>query len=261
MVAWLAASAVDGYQQNGVLACAKHFPGHGDTSVDSHLALPTVMGDWERLSSVELVPFRSVIEAGAGSIMTTHICFPALDASAPATLSAPLLTGLLRNRMEYPGIVITDCLEMDAIAKTVGTAQGAVRAIQAGADVALVCHTHATQAKTIDALLTAVENGDIPESRLNEAVGRVLEAKRNYAAESETATEPWNDPAHDDLEQRIAAASIVVVRNSGAIPIRSANKPILVVSAHPAGLRLAELLSVRIPGVERVTLKPDFPNV
>src|SRR5687767_13549777 len=99
LVAWLAAAAIDGFQQNGVLACAKHFPGHGDTSMDSHLALPTVQGDWNRISAVELPPFRSVIEASVSSIMTTHILFPALDASAAATISSPLLTGLLRNRM------------------------------------------------------------------------------------------------------------------------------------------------------------------
>jgi len=125
LVAQMGTAAIRGYQETGLLACAKHFPGHGDTSVDSHLALPVIPGDRRRLESVELIPFRAAISAGVGAIMTTDILFPALDAERPATLSSGILTGLLREQLGYDGLVITDCLEMKAIVDTVGTAWGA----------------------------------------------------------------------------------------------------------------------------------------
>ena len=259
MVAWLASNAVDGFQENGVLACAKHFPGHGDTNIDSHLALPTVHGDWDRINSVELPPFRSVIEAGVGSIMTTHILFPSLDGAAPATVSAPLLTGLLRNRMEFTGLVITDCLEMDAIGKTMGTAQGAVNALKAGADVALVCHTPATQQETIDCILNAVDYGELPERRLDEAVARVLAAKGRYITDTGRVGEAWNAPEHGELERKIAQAAVTVVRNAGGIPA-ILDRPVLVVSAHSAGTALAQALESLGVKVETLALEPHLPD-
>src|SRR5205823_4953521 len=131
LVARLAAAAVQGYQSAGMLACAKHFPGHGDTCVDSHLALPTVHADRPRLDSVELLPFKHLIDRGVGAIMTTHVIFPALDPDHPATLSRAILTDLLRTGLGFDGLLITDCLEMEAIAGTIGTARGAVEALKA----------------------------------------------------------------------------------------------------------------------------------
>src|SRR5262249_11347106 len=153
---------------------------HGDTAVDSHLALPAINGDMERLNEVELVPFKSAIAAGVSSIMTTHILFEALDTDRPATISPPILSGLLRKQLGYDGVLIKDCLEMSAIANTIGTARGAVEALKAGADVALVCHTLSTQRETRTAILEAVQSGELPEARLIEAVERVLAAKQSY---------------------------------------------------------------------------------
>lgn len=254
-VARLGSAAIEGYQQSGLLACAKHFPGHGDTSVDSHLELPTIPYGRDRLEAIELPSFRAAIAAGVGSIMTTHILFPALDARNPATLSPAILTGLLRLDLGYDGVVITDCLEMHAISRTVGTARGAVEAIKAGADMALICHTLSTQREAWQALLEAVETGELPESRLDEAAGRVLAAKRRiaYGVTSADAT-PWREPAHTALESEIAHAAVTVVRNAGAIPIRP-DASLLVISSHPAGPKLAHALEHRGRAVQCVKMK------
>lgn len=234
LVARLGVAAVRGYQDAGLLACAKHFPGHGDTDIDSHLALPSVRGDRARIDSVELVPFNAVILEGIGAIMTSHILYPHLDPAAPATLSRAILTCLLRQELGFDGLVITDCLEMDAVAKTVGTQRGAVEALKAGADIVLVCHTLKTQREAVRAIRRAIESGELSESRLNEAVARVLAAKRRFLVDPPPAEGvPWADAAIDSLEREIAEASITVVRNGGAIPVvRGAS--VLAVSMHPA---------------------------
>jgi beta-N-acetylhexosaminidase len=203
LVSTFVAQAVRGYQEAGILACAKHFPGHGDTSQDSHFALPRVEGDRNRLESVELPPFRAAIRAGVGTIMTAHILFPALENRA-ATMSSAILTGLLRKELEFEGVVITDCLEMAAIAGTFGTARGAVEALKAGVDVVLVCHTHERQRETVDAIKEALRTGELTEERLNEAVGRVLTAKRRFLPAPKPADEPWTRDSHHSLEAEIA---------------------------------------------------------
>jgi beta-N-acetylhexosaminidase len=258
LVAKFGAAAVRGYQGMGLLACAKHFPGHGDTAIDSHLALPTVHGGQERLQSVELVPFRAVIEAGVGAIMTTHILFPDLDNEHPATISHAFLSGLLRREFHYEGIVITDCLEMDAIGKTVGTPRGAVEALKAGADIALVCHTLETQRATVQAIKEAVASGELPQERLNEAAERVLSTKRRFLVDPPPVEEePWQDSGHDELEREIARASITVVRNSGRLPLRLGRGRLLLISMHPAVERLGEYVSRHHQDVDVYSLGPS----
>jgi beta-N-acetylhexosaminidase len=250
LVASLGPAAMHGYQEAGLLACAKHFPGHGDTAVDSHLALPTITGDRRRLDAIEIVPFRALIRGGVGAIMTTHILFPALDPARPATLSRPILTGLLREELGYDGLVITDCLEMDAIAGTIGTPQGAVEALKAGADIVLVCHTLETQRQTVSAIRRALESGVLAESRLNEAVARVLAAKRRFLSMPAPPTgTPWTDSETDALEREIAAGSITVVRNGGAIPVLK-DSPVLVASMHTAAARFVEILRESVTDID-----------
>jgi uridine kinase len=147
LVARLGAAAVRGCQDGGVMATAKHFPGHGDTDTDSHLTLPCVPHDRARLDRVELPPFRAAVAAGAGAIMTAHVTVPAIEPcpGLPATLSRAVLTGLLREEMGFDGLIVTDCLEMAAIADRFGVAEAAVAAIRAGADMALISHTAARQ--------------------------------------------------------------------------------------------------------------------
>ncbi len=183
VVAQFVAAQVEGYQASGgVLACAKHFPGHGDTAVDSHLDLPTLLFSLDEMAARELVPFRAAIAAGVAAIMTAHILFPAVDPfGLPATMSRAILTDLLRGTLGFDGLIVTDCLEMKAVSDRWGTPRAAVLAALAGADVLLVCHTWERQKATRDALLDAAERGELPLARVDEAVGRILAAKRRVS--------------------------------------------------------------------------------
>ena len=172
----LSAAFVKGSQDAGVVATIKHFPGHGDTDVDSHASLPMVSATMARLDSVELVPFVAGIEAGAGMVMTAHIALPAVqgDSTTPATLAPRIITGLLRDRLHFQGLAITDAMTMGGIGKGYTTEESSVLAVQSGADV-LLKPTDPT--KAIDAVMQAVERGAISRARIDSAVRRVLELK------------------------------------------------------------------------------------
>lgn len=172
----MVAAFVRGAQAGGVLATAKHFPGHGDTGVDSHIALPILSHSAERLQTVELAPFRNAIDAGVASVMTAHMAVPALtnDPQLPATLSSAVLTDLLRTDMAFTGLVVTDAMEMGGITRRWWSGAAAVEAVAAGSDMVLLPpQTRAVHA----ALVRAVRRGDLPAARLDDAVRRVLEAK------------------------------------------------------------------------------------
>lgn len=176
LVARHTAAYIEGLQAAGVAACTKHFPGHGDTAVDSHHALPRIDVDLETLHARELVPFRAAIAAGSKSVMSAHILLPALDRERPATLSPQILTGLLRQELGYEGLIVTDGMEMQAIASTYGIERGSVLAVAAGADAICVggglCDEQ-TVLRLRDALVAAVRAGDLPEERLADAAARV----------------------------------------------------------------------------------------
>lgn len=176
LVARHTAAYVEGLQAAGVAACTKHFPGHGDTAVDSHHALPRIDVDLETLHARELVPFRAAIAAGSKSVMSAHILLPALDPHRPATLSPQILTGLLREELGYDGLIVTDAVEMQAIASTYGIERGSVLAIAAGADALCVgggLDDDSTVLRLRDALVAAVRAGELPEERLADAAARV----------------------------------------------------------------------------------------
>lgn len=172
-VAALGAALIEGMQGVGVAACGKHFPGHGDTSQDSHLDLPRLPHGMDRLERVELVPFRRAVEVGVASIMTAHVVFEALDGAYPATMSRGALDGILRDRLGYRGVVISDDLEMKAIADHYGLEEAVVRGALAGVDLFLVCHDADVQRRAIDHLVAAVRRGVVPEARIAEAGARI----------------------------------------------------------------------------------------
>jgi beta-N-acetylhexosaminidase len=183
------AAFVRGLQTAGVAACAKHFPGHGDTSADSHLELPTIAADRATLSARDLPPFRAAIEAGTQSLMTAHILVPALD-DVPATLSRVFLTELLREELAFEGMVMTDALEMRAISATVGVEEGAVRSLAAGADA--LCFGHDLADRDVEGALTAIEDavasGRLSEERIHEAARRARDvAYWTASAERDTS--------------------------------------------------------------------------
>jgi len=171
VVARMGAALAQGLQEAGVAACAKHFPGHGDTSQDSHHDLPRLPHDLARLRAVELPPFAALARAGVASVMTAHVVFEALDAAHPATMSPPVLR-LLREECGFDGPVISDDLEMKAVAEHYPLAEAVVASVNAGVDVLLVCHRPEVQHAAIDALRGAVERGDVSRERLAQARAR-----------------------------------------------------------------------------------------
>lgn len=176
LVARHTAAWVRGLQAGGVAACAKHFPGHGDTRVDSHHDLPRITADRDRLDACELAPFRAAVAAGVQAVMTGHLLVPALDPQLPATLSQRILGGLLRDEMGFSGVVVTDAIEMRAVADRYGFAGATVRALAAGADAICIGGERADEeaARELrDAIVAAVVSGDLPEERLAEAAKRV----------------------------------------------------------------------------------------
>ncbi|MGW1955309.1 glycoside hydrolase family 3 protein [Streptomyces sp. NPDC001920] len=196
LVARHTAAYVTGLQSAGVAACTKHFPGHGDTAVDSHHALPRIDASRDVLSDRELSPFRAAIAAGTRAVMSAHILIPALDPDHPATLSRPVLTDLLRGELGYTGLIVTDGMEMQAIAATYGIERGSVLAVAAGADAICVGGGLAdddTVRRLRDALVAAVRAGELPEERLAQAAGRVRELARWTATAVGGGGEPRPD--------------------------------------------------------------------
>ncbi len=204
-------------KRNFILTTAKHFPGHGDTAVDSHLSLVQITADRARLDSLELVPFRAAIEAGVDSIMTGHIAVPALaPQELPATLSSAILTGLLRNDLAFKGIVITDALGMGAIVNGFGAGDAAVRALEAGADTLLM---PADADVAIRAVVAAVQSGRLKRTRIQSSVAKLLAAKerlgldRKRSVDVESIGDVIDDPAVNDRAQEVADRAVTLVRN------------------------------------------------
>jgi beta-N-acetylhexosaminidase len=183
-----------GLEAAGLLACGKHFPGHGDTDTDSHLELPKVDHAWDRLESVELMPFKLAAQTNLPMIMTAHVVFAALDAKRPATLSEQVVTGLLRGKLGYRGVIVSDDLDMRAIAGQMGVDVAAVQAIRAGCDVLLLCCNEQYQAQAEEALIKAAESDSEFRRRVGESAARVRAMKQAHAA---------NQQAHPALGREI----------------------------------------------------------
>jgi beta-N-acetylhexosaminidase len=197
-----------GLDAAGVIACGKHFPGHGDTATDSHLELPRIDHGWDRLERVELLPFQRAAAAGLPMIMTAHVVFAAVDPDRPATLSPEVVTGLLRGRLGYRGVVVSDDLDMRAIVDHMGAGAAAVAAIRAGCDVLLVCKDEDHQAEAEAALIRGAEADGEVRRRIGEAAARVRALKQAHAA-SRTARptasrEVVGSAAHLELARRLA---------------------------------------------------------
>jgi beta-N-acetylhexosaminidase len=175
-------------QDAGIAACGKHFPGHGDTSTDSHHELPLIEHPPDRLKAVELVPFRAAIEAGVASIMTAHILLPALDEERPATLSPAIVDGVLKRELGYGGLVLSDDLEMRAISARYGVPEATVAAIGAGCDAVLMCGaSQEPQAAALEALIRAVEDQTLPLKRVEDALTRHRRVKERFLAPARPA--------------------------------------------------------------------------
>src|SRR6266705_2222033 len=180
LVETLGLAVIAGLQDNGVLACGKHFPGHGDTSADSHKELPVVSHGLELLRDIELRPFVHCFSNGLAAVMSAHVKYPALDPEFPATLSPAIMTDLLRSQLHFKGLALTDDLEMHAVVDHYSIEEAAIRSLQAGADILLICKDQEQQVAGMDAVYQAVKKGEISELQLQHAVLRGLEAKERY---------------------------------------------------------------------------------
>jgi beta-N-acetylhexosaminidase len=169
-----------GLQDSKVVACGKHFPGHGDTNADSHKELPVVAAPLERLEAVELPPFRRAASAGIATMMTAHVLYKTLDDRLPATLSPEIITHLLREQMRYDGVVLTDDLEMHAIVDHYGPGDAAVQALVAGCDMLLICKERDREIGAFEAVEKAVASGVIDTARLDRSVARIQRVKQRY---------------------------------------------------------------------------------
>jgi beta-N-acetylhexosaminidase len=215
----MVAAEVRGLQDHGVLATVKHFPGHGDTGADSHIALPVIASSWSRLDSVELVPFRAAIAAGVDAVMSAHIALPMITGGdlRPGTVLPGVLTGILRDSLGFKGIVVTDALNMAGVANAYG-AEAAVRAFLAGADILL---QPADPRAAIDAMAAAVERGEITTERLNRSVLKLLEAKnslglfRRRTVSLDSLPDFVGNARFQAEAARIAERSIVMVKDVG----------------------------------------------
>jgi beta-N-acetylhexosaminidase len=216
---------VRGAQENGMMATAKHFPGHGDTSEDSHSQLVTISADRQRMEQIELAPFAATIASGVQSIMAGHIAVPKLtgDPNLPATLSHEIITDLLRRDLGFKGLVVTDSLEMGAVTNRFGPGEAAVKAVEAGVDVLLM---PPAPSAAIEAILQAVATGKISEPRINESVERILRAKarlglhRNRYVDVKRADKILSDASHRAKAQEIAERAVTAVKNDdGLLPL------------------------------------------
>ncbi|KAE8348846.1 glycoside hydrolase superfamily [Aspergillus coremiiformis] len=218
-----ASATAQGLREQKVVPSVKHFPGHGDTTVDSHFGLPVIPKTRVQLDQCELRPFRRAVAEGIEAVMTAHIALPAIDdGQFPATLSATALN-ILRKDMNYDGMVITDCLEMDGIRGTYGTEQGALLALRAGCDSIMICHTYAVQVAAIEKICEAVESGKLSTSRLEEALRRVITLKDRFLSWDAALKQPSPDGLISinqrgvDLAKKAYFGSVTVVRNTQSI--------------------------------------------
>lgn len=186
VVSNLGVQTMAGISFGRVIPVVKHFPGHGDTDVDSHVGLPSVDNDLERLKSFELIPFEAAINNGAECVMVAHILLPKIDAENPASMSTVIISNVLRNEMNFDGVVITDDMTMGAISKNYDLATAAVQSIKAGNDIVLVAHKYENAIATMKSFKEAVQSGAITEKRIDQSVYRILKLKQRYKLQDNT---------------------------------------------------------------------------
>jgi beta-N-acetylhexosaminidase len=232
-------AALRGYRDGGVLATAKHFPGHGDTAIDSHLGLPTIRHDLDRLRRVELAPFAAAVRAGVPAMMTAHLVASALG-DLPATLSPAVLSGLLRRELGFDGLVFTDDLAMGAIAERYGAAAAAVRAKAAGADVVVLASRRLDeQVAVAEALAAAVEEGGLPVAAFAETSRRLARLRADYkVGEPPVVVEPG--AADEEVAFEVAWRGTTVLKGLEALPLPSATRLALIDCLLPRWSRAEE---------------------
>ncbi len=272
-VARLGAATVRGYRDAGIAATAKHFPGHGRTPVDSHVALPTVTGGLDELRRTDLPPFRAAIEAQVDLVMASHVAYEGVTDGLPSTLAAPVMQDLLRDELGFGGLLVTDAMGMRALADRHAIPEACVRAIAAGADTVMpIEHQH----EVLDALEAAMASGELPERRVSEALARIgrLDARFGPHGSGAGKTLPGGgerlmlpDAQHIELARLVARRSLTMVRGAELLPIpRSASVAVIefasrraspVEEASSVALTVAAALRAHLPRVREVIIGAD----
>jgi beta-N-acetylhexosaminidase len=217
LVGRLGVAMIEGLQGGGVVASAKHFPGHGDTDLDSHLELPVVEQSRARLEDVEIRPFKRAIAARVATIMMAHVLYPELDPEYPASISRLVVDGVLRRELKYDGVVLTDDLEMKAVADRWTPDRSAVLAMQASCDIVPVCNTHDAQVTAIEGAVRAVEAGDVPFKAMDDSLRRIRSLKERYLL-------PYRDPDPREARRRAGSSEFMAlaqeISERGGEPLR-----------------------------------------
>ena len=279
LVAEMGAGYISGLQHTGMIAVAKHFPGHGDTDVDSHAGLPVVEHSAERVHETELLPFKEAIEEGVDAIMMSHVAYPELDPSVivsgksgqmiktPASLSNTITTTIARDELGYQGVIITDSLGMGAIEQHFGPEEAAVKAIQAGADIILMPKSLEA---VVPAILEAIKSGDIPEDQVDESVRRIISLKLKRGLLKEEAPVPIEEKVaaaaqtvgsadHKEAEEQVAAQSVTLVKNKKILPLSDIRENArIVVIGHKYIDELTDALKEYHADIELVELGEDY---
>ncbi|MFJ5770594.1 beta-N-acetylhexosaminidase [Psychrobacillus sp. NPDC093180] len=201
IVSELGVQTMKGIQSQNIISVVKHFPGHGDTDVDSHLELPIIEKSLEDLQKLELIPFKRAMEEGADVIMVAHILLPKLDPSFPSSISHEIITTLLRDQLQFDGVIMTDDMTMNAITHNYEIGEAAVRAVTAGNDIVLIAHDYNNVLKAINAIEASVKDGKISEERINESVHRILALKENYKLTNKEVTTVNIQQLNEAIEQ------------------------------------------------------------
>lgn len=260
-------AALHGYRTTGVIATGKHFPGHGDTDTDSHLGLPTVRHDRRRLAEIELAPFEAAIRAGIPALMTAHIIFTALDVQ-PATLSPAILIELLRRELGFEGLIFTDALEMQAIAARYTPSEAALRSKAAGADVLLPLGSLASQVEVAQALVAAVERGDLKHEAFAATARRLDDLRDSFSITHELPPFAEPGPALYDTALTIARRSVTITQGAEALPLaRNARLALIdcvlprfsqVEEAFERAALLRSLVTQAFPNTSSLALSPEL---
>lgn len=268
----MVAAQIRGFQRAGVAATVKHFPGLGNTVVDTHDGPAKVRGSLSYLYAEDLLPFRQAIAADVGCVMLTHVLYDELDSELPATLSPRIVEGLLRDELGYDGAVCSDCMEMKAITDAFGAGESAVLALLAGVDLFLFSHRRAAQEEAYRALLHAAETGRLSAERINQSRSRVQALRRRFALDNAPPLEAVGCGARQSLARKAARAGTVLVRCGSATPVSPASRRIALIEFSSqrhseAGearhrSRIASLLSHRLPTLASHIVDPtaDFAD-
>ncbi|MNW46309.1 putative lipoprotein YbbD precursor [compost metagenome] len=221
-----------GLLDGGVMSSLKHFPGHGDTNVDSHIGLPTIEKTLEELEQLELLPFKAAIEQGAEAIMSAHILFPQIEKSGvPGTMSYTIITEILKKKLGYKGLVVSDCLEMDAIKRYYGTAKGALGAVKAGIDLVFISHTPETVKEAVHLIEEAVAIGELDEAVIDAAVTKILAYKAQYATIKEPDYEVVGCDVHRRANEHMRTETICHIKGE-LQPIQTGDEQVLFIGSY-----------------------------